>query len=92
MSSNTPSAAASLLDDPEFAIALGSFIESDVSDGSEPVVGDTDLLLTGLVDSLGVVMIVEWIEARLGMVIDPGDVVLEHFQTVDAMVAFLQGG
>jgi acyl carrier protein len=76
----------------EFAASLGAFIESEVSNGDEPVAGDTDLLLTGLVDSLGVVMIVEWIESRLGIAIDPGDVVLEHFQTVDAMVAFLQGG
>ncbi len=55
---------------------------------SVPVEGDTDLLLTGLVDSLGVVELVGWLEERVGTEIDPIDVVLENFQTVDRMVAF----
>jgi acyl carrier protein len=58
-------------------------------DPSTPVEGDTDLLLTGLVDSMGVVEIVAWMEDRLGVEIDPVDVVLENFQTVDRMVAFM---
>ena len=57
-------------------------------DPSSPVDGDTDLLLTGLVDSLGVVELVGWLEDRLGAEIDPVDVVLENFQSVDRMVAF----
>jgi acyl carrier protein len=46
--------------------------------------------MTGMVDSLGVVLIVEWIERRLDRTIDPADVVLENFQTVDAMMEFLR--
>ena len=57
-------------------------------DPSVPVHGNTDLLLTGLVDSLGVVELVGWLEERIGTEIDPVDVVLENFQTVDQMVAF----
>ena len=34
-------------------------------------------------------MIVEWIEADQGVTIDPGDVVLENFQTVGAMLDYL---
>lgn len=74
---------------PTFVDALVAFVSEEVSDG--PVSPDTDLLLTGLVDSLGVVMVVEWIERKLAIEIDPGDVVLEHFRTVDAMVAYLRG-
>ena len=59
-------------------------------DPSSPVGVDTDLLLTGLVDSLGVVQLVSWLEDRLGAEIDPVDVVLENFQTVERMVAFAQ--
>lgn len=54
------------------------------------VEADTDLLLTGLVDSLGVVEIVAWLEDRLATTIDPVDVVLENFQTVDLMTAFAE--
>ncbi len=59
-------------------------------DPSQPIGGDTDLLLTGLVDSLGVVEIVGWMEDRLGIEIDPVDVVLENFRTVDAMLAYAE--
>ena len=76
--------------DEEFADRLLTLIRDDVSTGDEPVDPGTDLLLTGLVDSLGVVVIVEWIEHELDIRIDPGDVVLEHFQTVDAMLAYLR--
>jgi acyl carrier protein len=59
------------------------------------VEGDTDLLVTGLVDSLGIVEVVAWMEERIGAAIDPIDIVRANFQTVDRMVAFagrLQSG
>ncbi len=65
-------------------------INSEVTlDPSTPVELETDLLLTGLVDSLGVVQIVGWLEDRFHFEIDPTDVVIENFQTVSAMVAFV---
>ena len=58
---------------------LDRFIESDVSPERGVEIGaDTDLVMSGLVDSLGVVMIVEWLERRVGITIDPGDVVMSH--------------
>ena len=73
----------------ELRAALIELINSEITlDPSSPVDGDTDLLLTGLVDSLGVVELVGWLEDRLGEEIDPVDVVLENFQSVDRMVAF----
>jgi len=77
--------------DDGFEAALIRFITDDVALDDGEITGATDLLMTGLVDSLGVVLIVEWIEATLEIAVDPADVVLEHFQTVDAMVAFLRG-
>ncbi len=70
--------------------ALCAFINDSVSlDPGIPVEPGTDLLLTGLVDSLGVVQIVSWMESELDIVVEPTDVVLEHFQTVDAMADFV---
>ena len=74
--------------DAGFQRELIDFISSSVALADDPIDAETDLLLTGLVDSLGVVMIVGWIEAELDAAIDPGDVVLENFQTVGQMVAF----
>ena len=70
---------------------LLDFINADVSlDPSVTIVADTDLLLTALVDSLGVVEIVGWLQDRAEVIIDPMDVVLENFQTVDRMVALVE--
>lgn len=69
---------------------LLAFVNNDVKlDPSIEVVGDTDLLLTGLVDSVGVIEIVGWLEDEAGVEVDPTDVVLANFQTVDAMVALV---
>lgn len=74
-----------------FQAELLEYIESEVATADEPIGPDTDLLLTGLVDSLGVLLVVDWIAQRLGIAIDPGDVVLEHFQTVELMVRYVDG-
>jgi len=64
-------------------------INSELSlDPDVLIEGETDLVLTGLVDSLGVMEIVAWMEETLDVSVDPADIVLENFQTVDAMVAF----
>lgn len=70
---------------------LLEFVNTEVSlDPGQTVVGATDLLLTGLVDSLGVIRIVHWMEDELGIEVDPADVVLDNFQTVDQMLAYVE--
>lgn len=71
------------------AVDLIDMIQTEITFG-EPVAPDTDLLLTGLVDSLGVIRIVTWMEDHLDIEIDPVDVVLENFQTVALMVAYVR--
>jgi acyl carrier protein len=66
-------------------------VNRDVSLDPTVTIGlDTDLLMTGLVDSLGVVEIVAWLEERLAIEIEPADIVLEHFQTVSLMLAYVE--
>ena len=50
---------------------------------------DTDLLLTGLVDSLGVIEIVTFLEKKHDVEIDVLDVVIENFQTPSRMLALV---
>ncbi len=87
---NHPDATTEVSADAGFADALTAFIAEEVALDDQPIEGDTDLLLTGLVDSLGVVMIVNWIESTLGTMIDPADVVLDNFQTIDQMLSYLR--
>jgi acyl carrier protein len=70
---------------------LVRFVASDVAIGGGPLDSGTDLVMTGLVDSLGVMMVVDWLEQRLGIDIDPNDVVIEHFESVDAIIGYLRG-
>lgn len=41
---------------------------------------DTELLMSGAVDSLGVVSLLAWLEDEIGTPIDPGLVTLENFE------------
>lgn len=75
----------------QLADELASYIETEVSLGDEPVLPQTDLVMTGLVDSLGVVKIVGWLEDRTGLIVDPADVVIEHFGSIAAMLAYVAG-
>lgn len=67
---------------------LLGFINAEVSVSPEPIDSATDLLLTGAVDSLGVVRVTQWMEDELGFEVDPIEVTLENFQTVAKMVAY----
>ena len=71
------------------AKALAEFIQSEIVIGDIVVDADSDLLLTGAVDSLGVIRITHWMEEQTGIAVDPGDVTIENFQTVGKMMAYL---
>ncbi len=69
---------------------LLEYINGEVSlDPTKAINSETDLLLTGLVDSVGVIEIVGWLEETADVEIDPTDVVLANFQTVDGMLALV---
>jgi len=72
----------------EFSSLLLKFVQEEVCVTPIELAGDTDLLLTGSVDSLGVIRITQWLEDESGIDVDPGDVTLENFQTIDKMVVY----
>ncbi|MEM7276208.1 MAG: acyl carrier protein [Actinomycetota bacterium] len=72
----------------EWSERLLAHINTEISISPEPVTMETDLLLSGAVDSLGVVRITQWLEDELGFEVDPVEVTLENFQTVARMVEF----
>ena len=70
---------------------LLEYINGEVSlDPTIRIEAETDLLLTGLVDSVGVIEIVGWLEDTTDVEIDPTHVVLYNFQTVDRMLALVE--
>lgn len=64
-------------------------ISNDLSlDPGVPIDGNTELLMSGLVDSLGIVGLLAWLEEQIGVLIDPGLVTLENFEHPIAIQAF----
>lgn len=51
---------------------------------------DFDLLISGLVDSHGVLRIATFMEKSYQIKIPPRDIVIEHFRSVDAMTQYLE--
>ena len=68
---------------------LLEFIRDEIALTDETLTADTDLLLGGAVDSLGVIRITHWLEERTGTPVPPGDVTLENFRTVTAIDAYV---
>jgi D-alanine--poly(phosphoribitol) ligase subunit 2 len=44
---------------------------------------------TGLLDSAAIMELIVWLETRFDVVIDQGDLTIENFGTVDAMVGYV---
>jgi acyl carrier protein len=53
---------------------------------AQPLDGDTPLIQQGIIDSLGVFLLIGFLEERFGVKIEEEDVVLENFATVKAIV------
>lgn len=67
------------------------FIDSEVSlDPSWPVDGDVQLVEEGLIDSLGVLRIVAFLEDRFGVQVDPSEVTIEHFGDVSSIAMLVE--
>lgn len=71
--------------------AISGFITDDLLMGqpTEPVEPDTNLLTTGLVDSLGIMRVILFIEETFGVAVPPEDILIEYFLTVQTMSTYL---
>lgn len=73
------------------ADALREFISHELP-GGRPVAELTDdfpLIRERVVDSLGIFQLVSFIERELGVQIGDDEVVLENFETIGALAAFI---
>jgi acyl carrier protein len=52
---------------------------------------DADLLTTGLIDSLGIISLVQFIEDETDLDVPAEDVTLEHFLSIATIVDYLRG-
>jgi acyl carrier protein len=57
--------------------------------GRESVGADEPLVSTGVIDSLGMLRLITFLEEELGTKIADGDVVAENFETIRKIAAFV---
>ncbi len=70
--------------------AIGQFIATDLlSQPNRIIAEDDDLLTGGLVDSMGIMALVFFLEQRFNVQIAPGDVTIENFGTLRAIEHYL---
>ena len=55
-----------------------------------PLANATSLLETGILDSLSLLRLVVFVQQRFGITVDDVDLVPEHFDSVDAICAYLR--
>ena len=56
----------------------------------EPLEVDDDLLGSGILDSLGVIKLISFIETEFDLNVKPEEMVIENFMTVSHMLEFLK--
>jgi acyl carrier protein len=69
---------------------LAEYITRELAKGRTNIVGfDEDLLGAGVIDSLGILQLVSFVEEQFAVQIPDEDVVLENFQSVSALASYL---
>ena len=72
--------------------AVIEFITAEfVPDGTDVDIATANLLEEEIVDSLGIFTLVSFIEDKFGVTVEPEEVNLDNFETVDSVVALVQG-
>ncbi len=75
----------------ELTATILHFVSTELIGSCENVAlePDSDLLASGLIDSLGVMRLVDFLERRCDVAIPPADITIEHFMTVRGIVTYL---
>lgn len=68
-----------------------SYIEKDILRGRKANLSENDdLLSAGIIDSLGILQLVAFIDEQFGIQVPDEDVVIENFQSVNALASYLE--
>ncbi len=76
----------------ETQAALTEFVLEELAKGRKSVIQpDDDLLGEGIIDSLGILQLVAFIEEKFNFQVPDEDVVIENFMSIEALSNYLQG-
>jgi acyl carrier protein len=69
---------------------IHNFILDELAKGRKKAIGDDDdLLAEGIIDSLGILQLVAFIEEKFNFTVPDEDVVIENFMSVNALSTYL---
>lgn len=74
------------------AVEVEEFIVREIAPGRgiDSVAHDCDLLEAQIIDSLGIVQLISFLEGRYGIRVDDDDLAPENFSSVDSIVMFVE--
>ena len=77
---------------PDIKTALVDFVVAELLEGDAQAIADEpNLLQSDIIDSIGVMRLIAFMEQEFGLEIPPEDVTLEHFLNFDVMSDYLRG-
>ena len=77
---------------PDYRSALTEFIRQEILHGRGVSLDEEqDLLSAGIIDSLGILRMVAFLEEQFGLKVPDEDVVFENFQSIGAMARYITG-
>jgi acyl carrier protein len=70
---------------------LSEFILKEFAvDSDMNITADTDLLMQGIIDSMGIIKLVNFMEEKFGIKVGDIDMVPENFQNIDSLAEFIK--
>ena len=69
--------------------ALRQYVSEELLEEEAPVEDDENLLADGMVDSLGMLRLVAFIEESYGVRVPPQDFTIENFRTIETLDTYL---
>jgi acyl carrier protein len=77
----------------EIAKDLEKFLIAEIAVNLDPakksITPTEDLISTGLIDSLGIIKLVSFIETKYGIKVNNDEIVPEYFQSLNALAEFV---
>ena len=72
--------------------SIRGFFETDLLKRSqvEHVSNGDNVIAAGIVDSLGIIKIISYLEDTFSVEIDDSDLVMENFETIESMATFVE--
>lgn len=69
---------------------ISHFIIAEMGNEEADVTLSVDLFASGLVDSMGIMRLVAYLESEFELSVPPEDLTIENFQSIEAMAEYIQ--